>query len=98
MAKNSLNDIILECYREVYKQTTPPADIDEIIKSGEGNQERWFMNYEISEHLYNEIITSVIMKHKLTKWQKAVIERSCLLGCSPKFSGNDTNYNWSNTK
>lgn len=77
--------IVLEIYRRMYKEATPSADIDEIIKSGEGKKENWFTKYYLPLSRQIEIIHEVCKENKITKiTDKQNISTAVLLGASPE--------------
>jgi hypothetical protein len=86
---NKIDKLILNIYREVYKNSTPPANFDELLEKAELNEFRQkdihFRNYTISESLYQNIVENEISKFKLNKWQIDVVKRSLLLGAIPVF-------------
>lgn len=83
MNNKKLKNILLNIYREMYENSTPSADFDEIDKTVEG----FFLDYEIDSKLAQEIVD----KHtkKLRKYDKSKINHNVWLGCSPKFTKND---------
>jgi hypothetical protein len=76
-----LNDI----YRRLYEESTPSVNWEELKVSEEAKQDRFFLNYEIPEEVYDKILEEEINKHKLMKYQKQLIRNTICLGCSPKF-------------
>jgi len=83
---------ILHCYRELYKHSNPSADFDELVDNATINErdekEIPFLDYEISEELYTEIVESTIKLFKFnTKWKADAFRCTIALGCSPRTIG-----------
>ena len=76
--------ILLEIYKRMYAESDPPVDIMKIIESGEGQQDRWFMNYYLAEQRQLEIIDEVLKEFKVkSKWKKSAFKFTVLLGAAP---------------
>jgi hypothetical protein len=84
------NEAMMLCYTELYKQSTPSADFQELIDNAtineSGQKEIPFLNYEIEEEVCDNIIDSVIKKYKFKNWEAKSFRTSIILGCSPKFT------------
>jgi len=84
---------MMDCYVELFANSTPPADFKELMDNApineRGQKEIDFMAYEIDEEKYNEIVDSTIKKHKLKGYDKRVFKINISLGCSPKFKRKD---------
>lgn len=78
-----LDKICMEIYRKMYKEATPSADLDELIKKGVTKKERWFMKYYLDEKRQQEIIDEICKKYKCNKLEKNKIENTIWLGASP---------------
>ena len=80
---------IHECYRRLYKASTPSADFDELVKNASinelGEKQIDFNNYEICEYQFSEIMQEVIKEYKIKKWRHQMFKNTIMLGCSPKF-------------
>lgn len=76
--------IILDIYRELYKEATPIGDFDKLISSEK--KDIFFMDYEIPEETFFKILESHLKGKRITKLKKQAIRNTILLGCSPKFS------------
>jgi hypothetical protein len=87
------NDAVMTCYIELYKQSTPSADFQELMDNAtindRGQKEIPFNDYEIEEKLFDSVIDSVIKKYKFKNWEARGLKNSILLGCSPKFKRNE---------
>ena len=80
--------IIHETYVELYKNSIPPADFDELVRNATINEfgERVipFDDYSIEEVKIREIIQSMIKKYKIPKRHIDSFNFNVYLGCSPK--------------
>ena len=77
----------MDCYRELFAKSEPPADFDELVANATINERGEkvipFMNYEID----NDLLLEIIDKHSKrlrTKWKRQRFIGTILLGCSPK--------------
>lgn len=61
--------IILDIYRQLFKESMPSADYDELIKNETTN----FKNHNISVLTYHTIVEETLKNKKLTPLKKAVI-------------------------
>ena len=63
-------EALTECYRKLYKASTPPADFDELIKNATTNENGEkvidFMAHEICEYEFSEIMSDVIKQYKIS--------------------------------
>ena len=89
MKESKEQKIIWQIYRELYANSEPKADFDELVNSAEKNEEGQkiipFNNYEISEKDFYEIIERNIKGKRLTKLSQQMIKNTVTLGCAPKF-------------
>jgi hypothetical protein len=81
---------MMECYRRLYKASTPSADFDQLVEEAPVNEQGRkvidFMAYEIDEPEYTQILEDVIKEFKIKpKYRAKALSMSILLGCSPKF-------------
>lgn len=81
--------IIWDIYRELYKEATPSADFDKLVEeapiNSEGKKDIGFMNYEIPESTFNEVLEKQFKGRRITKLKQNMIKTTILFGCSPKF-------------
>lgn len=90
MTSKSIDKALMYCYRELYANATPSASFDELLKNAtineRGQREIPFMDYEIEESKFDEIIDDTIKVYKI---KGAILKQSfkntILFGCSPKF-------------
>ena len=82
-------EAIRECYRKLYKASTPPADFDELLKNATTNENGKkvidYNAYEICEYEFSEIMSDVIKQYKIRSHRQDLFKNTILLGCSPKF-------------
>lgn len=84
-----IEEALKECYRRLYKASTPSADFDELFENADTDENGYkvidFMAYEIEEEKMEQIISDVIKEYKVKPQHKAKIFRNTiLLGASPK--------------
>ena len=81
--------IIWDIYRDLYKASTPIVDFDKLVEeaptNNRGQKDIGFMNYEIEESLFNEILDKHLKGKKITKIKQRMFRNTILMGCSPKF-------------
>lgn len=87
------DNVIMDCYKEIYKQSEPPADFEVLLKNAvideNGHKQIPFMDYSIDINLMDKIIMECGKKHKLKKWEKQILKVEIYLGCSPKSKLNE---------
>lgn len=90
---NKIHNLVLEIYRELFKQAEPSADFDELLESASINEHGQkvipFDDYLIDEEVMEETIVNM-MKRKncgmiLKPFEKRSILYNVYLGCSPKY-------------
>lgn len=62
--------ILLDIYRNIYKECTPSADYDQLLKDETTN----FKSYNISILSYYMIVEEALKGNKLTNLKKAVLK------------------------
>ena len=81
--------IIWDIYKELYANSQPKADFDELVNSAEKNEKGEkiipFNDYEISEEDFDRIIKEQLKGKRLTKLSKQMIINTITLGVSPRF-------------
>ncbi len=89
MKETKAQKIVWDIYRELYANSEPKADFDELVNSAEKNEEGQkiipFENYEISEEDFDRIIKEQLKGKRLTKLSKQMIINTITLGVSPRF-------------
>jgi hypothetical protein len=85
----NIDKALMHCYRELYANATPSASFDELMKNAtvndRGQKEIQFMDYEIEESIFDEIIADTIKVYKIKPGIKVAFRNTMLFGCSPKF-------------
>jgi len=84
MTNEKLEEICWKIYRELYRNTKPKADLDELIESGATGKSLWFLNYYLPQEKQNEITDKILNKYKLSKYEKKKIREEIALGFSPR--------------
>jgi len=78
----------MDCYIELYKESTPSADFDELIKNAtindEGRKVIDYDAYEIDFNKYKEIVDKYLKKGKLTFLEERAFKIEMYLGCGPR--------------
>ena len=89
MKENKAQKIVWDIYRELYANSEPKADFDELVNSAEKNEEGQkiipFENYFIDQEVMDEIIEKHLKNKRLTKLAKNAIKVNVYLGSSPVF-------------
>lgn len=90
---NKDDQAIMECYKLLYKESTPSADFEELVENAiineRGQKVIDFNSYEIDEDLYRSIVESIIKKYKFKNYKVQQFKNTIALGCSPKFKNNE---------
>jgi hypothetical protein len=86
--QTKLYNLVMDCYRELYKEATPSADFDELVKNApindEGQKVIDFNAYEIDFDKNHEIVEKYIKKGKLTFLEERGFKIQMFLGCAPR--------------
>ena len=81
-------EAMAECYRRLFKASSPSADFDLLIENASidenGLKHIPFMDYELEENTFESIIAAVIKEFKIKYTHRAPFKVSIMLGCSPK--------------
>jgi hypothetical protein len=90
MKQNKIDDALFDCYRELFANSTPKGDFDQLVENAtineRGQKEIPFDNYEISEARFQEIIVDTLKNHKVPKSLHKSFSIAIHLGCSPRFT------------
>ena len=83
------NEAVMECYRRLFKNSTPEGDFDMLLETATINENGEkvipFNDYEIDHTLLLSIIEDCIKEYKIKPAYNAEAFRfTILLGCSPK--------------
>lgn len=88
--KMRIEDAMLNCYRDLFANSTPKGDFDKLVEEAPLNEFNQkvipFMDYEIDENIFDEILQKYLddKSLKLSKYEKRSFSISIHLGCSPK--------------
>lgn len=89
MKTSKADKIMLDIYRELYKNSTPAADFDDLMERAEmndrGEKVIHYMDYKIEKEKFDEIVESKLKGSKLDEWWKRGIRFNIYLGCSPAY-------------
>ena len=88
-AKPNEEAAVLECYRRLYKASTPSANFDELMAKAYvdeyGMKHIPYNDYEIEDEYMVQIIEDVIKEYKVkTKLRQQAFRVAIHLGASPK--------------
>lgn len=90
--EEKLGEILREMYVELYKESTPSVDFEELMANASTNEQGQkvidYMAYEIEKDKFDDIVDNVMSKYKLTKYDKHRLKMSIYLGASPKYKQN----------
>jgi hypothetical protein len=93
MKQNKIDDALFDCYRELFANSTPKGNFDQLVEDAtindRGQKEIPFDDYEISEARFQEIIADTLKKHKVPKSLHKSFSIAIHLGCSPRFTRSD---------
>ena len=92
IATKKEEQIIWDIYRDLFKNSTPSGDFDKLVEDApinkRGQKDIGFMDYEISDTLFNQILEKHLKGRRITKLKQQMLRNTILLGCSPRFSTN----------
>lgn len=90
MKQNKIDDALFDCYRELFANSTPKGDFDQLVENAtindRGQKEIPFDDYEISEARFQEIIVDTLKKHRVPRSLHKSFSVAIHLGCSPRFT------------
>ena len=88
MGRKSLTDVVLDIYRELYKNATPSADFDKLVEQASVDQRGRkvipYMNYYLDKDKYEKIVDKWIKRYR--RRGEAFtngIKFEAYLGCGP---------------
>ena len=88
---NKEEKLMMDCYRELFANSEPPADFNELMENAtvnkRGEKEIPFNDHEIDKDLLYGIIDKHAKKLK-PKWKQQPFRNAILLGCSPRTKNN----------
>lgn len=87
-SREKLNRIVMEILKELYVNSIPSADFDELVENAPideyGRKNIRFDDYEIDDITMNNIVNYHCKKNRLTKYEKSFVSASVYLGPSPR--------------
>ena len=90
MKSNKIDEVLYDCYRELFANSNPKGDFDALVEAAtindRGQKEIPFMDYEIDEDVFQQILVDTLKKHKVPKRLHRSFSVAIHLGCSPKFT------------
>lgn len=94
MKQEKIDKLLLDCYTELYKHSTPSVDFNELLFSQKIIP---FNDYEIEHSKFENILNDMIKKYKLKGYKIQQFKNTIYMGCSPKIKENDILSNNSKT-
>lgn len=86
--QTKLYNLVMDCYRELYRESTPSADFDELVKNAPINDDGQKMidynAYELDFDKYGEIVEKYIKKGKLSYFEVKGFRFEMALGSGPR--------------
>lgn len=85
-----IENAMLDCYRELFANSTPKGDFDAMMAEAEKNEFGQlvipFMDYELEEEKFEEILNKYANSKdlKFNEYDKRAFRTAIYLGCSPK--------------
>jgi hypothetical protein len=77
-----------ECYRRLFKESTPRGDWDSLLANAEINERGEkvipFLEYELEESKWDPIFDAVFTEYKIPKHIRGQFKFTIMLGASPK--------------
>ena len=88
MNSKKIDDAMMDCYRELYKYSNPPADFNELVEDADINEFGQkiipYNDYVIDRTVLDDIVYRTIIEHKIPKHLRVGFKNTIYLGCSPK--------------
>lgn len=75
--------IVHDIYRQLFKEATPSADFDKLIRTGVTKRKAFFENYYLDQDRQDAIVKEHCMKNHLNPIQRDQVSVTVALGCSP---------------
>lgn len=87
MKLKKIEQLIWDIYRDLYKNSTPSVNFDELVENATLNERGEkvipFMDYYIDQDKMDEIVESHLKRKRLSEWEIKGIKFQVYLGCSP---------------
>lgn len=81
--KKKLEETYWSIMREMYKRASPSADIDELVATGEAQEDYFYNRYYLSTEDCREIFDKGIEGKRLKEWELSSLSFHVFLGGSP---------------
>ena len=78
-----IEDALLEIYKRAYREAEPPADFEELVKSGATQKEGWFYDYYLPLERLTQIFDEVCKEYKIRKVNRLRMTLTVYLGGTP---------------
>ena len=97
MKMKKIDEAMMHCYVELFANSTPKGDFLDMVEHATinsfGQKEIPFMDYEIEEEKFYQIMDDSIKKFKIKKYYHQPFKNSIMLGCSPKIKRDEKDNN-----
>ena len=78
-----LYEIIMDIWRQAYKEALPSVDLDKLIKDGKTKSSHWYMDYYLPDARYKEIVELHFKRNKVTPMERKHMTFEVYLGAGP---------------
>ena len=78
-----LYQIIMDIYKQAYREADPSADLDKLIKEGKTKGSRWYMDYYLPDARYKEIVELHFKRNKVSPAERKHMMFEVYLGGGP---------------
>ena len=95
--KKDLKEILFDIYRDLYANSEPKADFDELVNNAEVDSEGRkiipYNDYEIDDELMDRIVETHLRANRLSSIDRGRLKISVYLGCGPRTKFKEENKN-----
>ncbi len=88
MKQEKIDKAIWECYRRLYKNSSPSADFDTLYENADIDETGIHMipyeSHEIDQAQEIQIIEDIMKEYKIPKYLQDSFRTTIVLGCSPR--------------
>lgn len=89
MTDDHLWEIVKDILREVYKETEPTLDFDDVLENPDDYEDGWYTNYTIPRDREQEIVAKHCDKHNLTSKERSAVTTTAILSYGPSTTMSD---------
>ena len=82
-------NICMDIYRQLYREATPSADFDAMLKSGEAHKPQFFMKYYLPDARVTQVIDAHCRRNRLDKRGAHRVSKEIVLGSCPTSARKD---------